>query len=179
MSELKTLARPYAVAAYHFAKERNQLDAWCHMLANIRAIVLHEKIQKILDTPELDEAVLLKMLKPVTEKSLDAYGLNFLKLLIVNHRLELAPMIFKLFEAIKAQAENIVSVDVTTAITLNHAEQSALIDNIVKHLKHKVQASFHVDGAIIAGAVIRVGDDYVLDGSIKTQLTRLKTKFMS
>ena len=179
MSEPKTLARPYAVAAYHFAKEHHQVEAWSIMLANIRSMVLNEQVQKMLNAPGLDAVFLLKMLKPVTEKSLDAHGLNFLKLLIANHRLALAPVMFELFEAIKAEAENIASVDVTTAIVLNSAEQSALVATIVKHLKRNVLPSFHVDDAIIAGAIIRVGDAYVLDGSLKTQLTRLKTKFIS
>jgi len=179
MTELKTLARPYAVAAYHYAEEHRQVDVWTAMLANIRHMVLNERVQKILNTPKMDAATLLTMLQPVTEKSLNANGLNFLKLLIANHRLGLAPVIFELFETIKAEAENVVSVDVTTAITLNDKEQAALVENIVKHLQRKVQPSFHVDDAIIGGAIIRVGDAYVVDGSLHTQLTRLKTKFYS
>ena len=179
MSEPKTLARPYAVAAYYFAKERNQVAAWETMLANIRTLVLTEQMQQIVNSPASDAASLLKMLHAFSEKCLDVSGLNFLKLLIANHRLTLAPVIFELFEAIKAKAENIVSVDVTTAVALNATEQSALIENIVKQLKHQVLPTFHVDDALIAGAVIRVGDAYVLDGSIKTQLTRLNTQFDS
>ena len=179
MSEPKTLARPYAVAAYYFAQERNLVASWETMLANIRTLVLTEQMQQILHSPALDIASLLKMLQSFSEKCLDASGLNFLKLLIQNHRLALAPVIFELFEAIKAEAEKVVSVDVTTAVALNATEQSALIDTIVEQLKHQVLPVFHVDEALIAGAVIRVGDEYVLDGSIKTQLTRLNTQFDS
>ncbi len=177
MSEPKTLARPYAVAAYHFARECNQVAAWETMLANIRTLVLTEQMQQLLHSPAFDAASLLKMLKSFSEKCLDASGLNFLKLLIENQRLVLAPMIFELFEAIKSKAENVVSVDVTTAVALNATEQAALVETIVKQLKQQVLPVFRVDDALIAGAVIRVGDDYVLDGSMKTQLTRLKTKF--
>ncbi|MES2204596.1 MAG: F0F1 ATP synthase subunit delta [Pseudomonadota bacterium] len=177
MSEPKTLARPYAVAAYHFAQECNQVAAWETMLANIRTLVLTEQMQHILHSPAFDTTSLLKLLQSFSEKCLDASGLNFLKLLIANHRLVLAPMIFELFEAIKSKAENVVSVDVTTAVTLNATEQTTLIETIVKQLKQQVLPVFHVDDTLIAGAVIRVGDEYVLDGSMKTQLTRLKTQF--
>lgn len=177
MSEPKTLARPYAVAAYHFAQERNQVAAWETMLANIRTLVLTEQMQQLLHSPTVDTTNLLKVLQSFSEKCLDASCINFLKLLVENRRLVLAPMIFELFEAIKAKAEHVVSVDVTTAIALNTAEQSALVETIAKQLKHQVLPVFHVNAALIAGAVIRVGDDYVLDGSLKTQLTRLKTKF--
>jgi F-type H+-transporting ATPase subunit delta len=178
MSELKTLARPYAVAAYQFARQHHQVDTWLAMLANIRHLVLAEEpMQKILRAPSVDVATFLRMLQPFTKKSLDEHGLNFLKLLRVNHRLVLAPVIFELFEAIKSEAENIIHVDVITAITLNDVEQRALVEKMVKRLNHNVSPAFHVDEAIIAGAIIRVGDKYVLDGSVKTQLERLKTEF--
>lgn len=177
MSEPKTLARPYALAAYYFAHEHNQVAPWETMLANIRTLVLTEQMQQLLQSPALDAASLLLMLKSFSEKCLDASGLNFLKLLIQNHRLALAPVIFELFEAIKEDAEKIISVDVTTAIALSPSEQTDLIENLINQLKHRVLPEFHVDDALIAGAVIRVGDAYVLDGSIKTQLTRLNTQF--
>lgn len=179
MSEPKTLARPYAIAAYYFAQEHHQVAVWETMLANIRGLVLTEQMQQLLNSPALEAGNLLHILRPFSEKCLDASGLNFLKLLIENHRLELAPMIFELFESIKAEAENVVSVEVTTAVALSMTEQSALIEDIVRQLKHQVLPAFHVDNALIAGAVIRVGDKYVLDGSLKTQLTRLKTQFDS
>lgn len=177
MTEPKTLARPYAAAAYQFAKQHHQVDAWVLMLKNLRALVLSEQVQKMLDTPGLDVAKFLAIVQAFSQKALDVHGVNFLKLLIANQRLALAPIILELFEALKAEADHVVAVDVTTAISLNAAEQSALVEDIIKHLKHKVSPTFHVDDAIIAGAVVRVGDAYVLDGSLKTQLARLKTKF--
>ena len=78
MSEPKTLARPYAVAAYYFAKERNQVAAWETMLANIRTLVLTEQMQQIVNSPASDAASLLKMLHAFSEKCLDVSGLNFL-----------------------------------------------------------------------------------------------------
>lgn len=179
MSEPKTLARPYAVAAYYFAQERNQVPAWEIMLSNVSTLVLTDSMQRVLNSPEFDAGRLLNLLKTFSEQCLDASGLNFIKLLIENHRLALAPVIFELFTAIKAEAEQVVSVDVTTAVALKDVEQSTLVDAIVKQLKHQVQPAFHVDEALIAGAVIRLGDEYVLDGSLKTQLTRLKTQFDS
>ncbi len=177
MTELKTLARPYAVAAYEFAKQRNQVNAWANMLANIRALVLTESMHNVLNAPTLDATTFLSLLEPFAKQALDAHGFNFLKLLIVHHRLALAPMIYDLFEALQAQAENIVNVDITTAISLNDDQQRVLAEKIVQHLQQKIAPTFYVDAAIIAGAVVRVGDEYVLDGSIKTQLERLKTQF--
>lgn len=177
MNELKTLARPYAVAAYEFAQQCNQVDIWMAMLANIRLLVLTESMQKILNTPNVEAGTFLTILQPFAQKTLDEHGLNFLKLLVVKHRLALAPVVFELFEELKAQAENIVNINVTTAIVLNDVEQRTLVGKIAKHVNYKISPVFHVDDAIIAGAIIRVGDQYVLDGSLKMQLERLKKEF--
>lgn len=179
MSEPKTLARPYAVAAYRFAQQQKQIDAWSVMLANLRALVLNDAMQKMLRQPMIEADVWMKVLQPVAQKTLDLHGINFLRLLIAHHRLELAPLICELFETIKAEAENIIDVNITTAITLNDAQQQKLVETLVQQLKQKISPHFHVDDAIIAGAVISVGEKYVVDGSLASQLTRLKTKFQS
>lgn len=177
MSEPKTLARPYAIAAYQFAKNNAQLDAWQMMLTNLATLVSNEKIQMALSAPVLDAVAFLKLLAPVIEKTLDSNGVNFLKILIENHRLILAPLILKLFLEIKDAADNIVSVTFTTAISLTDIEQQQLVEKITQQLKQKVLPTFAVDPALIAGAIVSVGDAYVVDGSVKTQLTRLKTNF--
>lgn len=179
MSEPKTLARPYAIAVYRFAQQEQELDAWSVMLANLRALVLNDSIQKMLHQPMIETETWLKILQPVMKNYLGTHGVNFLRLLIANHRLELAPMICELFEKIKAEADNIVDVTITTAITLNDVEQQKLVDTLAQQLQQKISPHFHVDDAIIAGAIFSVGEKYVVDGSLASQLTRLKTKFQS
>jgi len=177
MSELKTLARPYAVAAYEFARERKMVDDWLVMLVNINALVLTEGVQAILHSPMFDADKFIVTLKPFAEKALDAYGFNFLMLLVVNRRLHLISVILELFQRIKAEAEGVLSVRITTAVTLDPSQQNMLVEKLAHQWKKNISPSFLVNDAILAGIVIAVGDDYVVDGSLKTRLMRLKTKF--
>jgi len=84
-----------------------------------------------------------------------------------------------LFEKINDQAQGKVDVVVTTAIVIDSAQQQALTKKISEQLNHEIQPQFEVDPEIIAGAIIRIGDSNVLDGSVKTQLQRLQDKFNS
>lgn len=177
MSELKTLARPYAVAAYEFARERKMVDDWLVMLVNINVLVSTEGVQAILHSPMFDVDKFIVMLKPFAEKALDAYGFNFLMLLVVNRRLHLISVILELFQRIKAEAEGVLSVRITTAVTLDPSQQNMLVEKLAHQWKKNISPSFLVNDAILAGIVIAVGDDYVVDGSLKTRLMRLKTKF--
>lgn len=179
MNEPKTLARPYALAAYRFASQQQQVETWSIMLANLCGVVMNDSMQKILHRPMIDQDAWLKILQPVMQKYLDTNRINFLRLLIAHHRLELAPVIGELFEVIKADAENTTAVTITTAITLNDIEQKKLVAMLGQQLGKKILPRFKVDSAIIAGAIIAVGEKYVLDDALSSQLARLKIKFQS
>lgn len=179
MSELVTLARPYARAAYDFAKEHNACDKWLTMLNAINAIVADDLMQQLLSSSEVDTVALEQIFIKILGERLDKYAYNFLKQLIVNKRLTLAPQIVAMFEKINDQAQGRVDVVIATAIAIDSAQQEALTKKISEKLNHEIQSRFEVNPEIIAGAIIRIGDSDVLDGSVKTQIQRLQDKFNS
>lgn len=179
MSELVTLARPYARAAYDFAKAHNVCDKWLTMLGEIDAVVADDLMQEILSSSEIDATSLEKIFVKILGERLDSFAYNFLKQLIVNKRLTLMPHIVALFEKINDEAQGRVDVVISTAIEMNSEEQQALTKKISEKLNHEIQSRFEVDPEIIAGAIIRIGDSDVFDGSVKTQIQRLQDKFNS
>jgi F-type H+-transporting ATPase subunit delta len=179
MSELVTLARPYARAAYDFAKAHNACDKWLTMLSAIDAVVADDLMQKVLSSSEVGIASLEKIFIKILGERLDSFAYNFLKQLIASKRLTLMPQILTLFEKINDQAQGRVDVVVATAIEIDSAQQQALTKKISEKLNHEIQSRFEVDPEIIAGAIIRIGDSDVLDGSVKTQIQRLQDKFNS
>ena len=53
MAELTTLARPYAKAAFLFAREQNALDKWESMLGLAAALIEDATMAEALDSPAL------------------------------------------------------------------------------------------------------------------------------
>ena len=53
MAELSTLARPYAKAAFEYARERGALAAWSSQLAIVAAVAADERVAAMLDNPAL------------------------------------------------------------------------------------------------------------------------------
>ena len=53
MAELTTLARPYAKAAFLFAREQNALDKWESMLGLAAALIEDATMAEALDRPAL------------------------------------------------------------------------------------------------------------------------------
>ena len=51
MSQLTTMARPYAKAAFASARDGSALDAWSEGLGTLAALVQHEKVAAYLGAP--------------------------------------------------------------------------------------------------------------------------------
>ena len=53
MAEPVTIARPYAVAAFNFAKAKGELAKWSETLAFLVGVYQHQQMQNVLRNPEL------------------------------------------------------------------------------------------------------------------------------
>jgi F-type H+-transporting ATPase subunit delta len=105
---------------------------------------------------------------------LNAEGRALLKLLAENGRLRAAGPIAAQYEALRAEAESRVNVEVTSAAPVEPAQRDALAAAIKKRLKRDVAIEWKTDESLVAGAVIRAGD-LVIDGSVRGELERLAT----
>lgn len=178
MSELATLARPYAVAVYKRAKETDSAARWSDSLAFISSVLKDEFVLKATENPKISKAKLLSLLQDICKDHLNDEGVNFLKLLVQNNRLKLAAFISTIFEKIKADDEGYISAEVTTAYSLSKDEEKSLASTLEKILIKKVQLEIKVDQSLIGGVLIRAGDK-VIDGSIKGQLQQLAKRLLS
>lgn len=53
MAELSTLARPYAKAAFEYAKEHNAINEWEDFLSAASSIVVNEEFASLLNNPAI------------------------------------------------------------------------------------------------------------------------------
>jgi len=174
MAEIQTLARPYADAVFELAEASGELDAWSTALAAVAAIVSNEDVAALMDNPAITDATMADAIIGVAGDDLNAGGANLVRLLVENGRLRAAPSIAALFEQRKADAENRVDVQVTSAVAFSQEQQAALAKSLEKRLSRSVRLSFEQDENVIGGAVIRAGD-LVIDGSLRAQLERMQS----
>ncbi len=173
MAELQTLARPYAKATFELAHEAGALKSWSEQLAQIASAVSDPQVQALITHPALTRAQLAAALSQALEKSLSREGLGFLRLLAENGRLSVAGKIVEQFEALRAEAESRIDVEITTAAPVADAQAQSLAQAIGQRLAREVAVEWKTDDSLIAGAVIRAGD-LVIDGSAKGELERLQ-----
>jgi len=177
MSELTTIARPYAKAAFDFAVEAKAIDSWVNQLAFAAEVAKDKTIEDYLSGGTSVEQAQTLFLK-VCGEQLNSEGQNFIKVMAENERLLVLPLVFEHFLALKAEFEQEITVDVTSAVEITAEQKTTLSAALEKRLARKVKLNCNIDVNIVSGLVIKAGDT-VIDGSIQGKLSRLSTTLQS
>ncbi|WP_199610102.1 F0F1 ATP synthase subunit delta [Flocculibacter collagenilyticus] len=177
MSELTTVARPYAKAAFDFAVEQGAIDKWLEMLVFASEVAKNEAMVQFINgaaSPDKMSGTFIQ----ICGEQLNEHGQNLIKVMAENGRLPALPGVADMFAELKAEYEKEVTVDVASATTLSDAQQDKLSAALEHRLARKVKLNCSVDPTVVGGMVIRAGDT-VIDGSIRGKLNRLADTLQS
>lgn len=172
MSQLTTLARPYAKAAFKAAEEGASLQTWSQGLGLLAALLQQDKVAAYMGNPAHSGEQQANTLLALCGDELDAKLQNLVRLLASNKRLPLLPEIHVLFEDLKAERERVVEVDVVSAFPLDAEAEAKLTASLKSRLDREVKLSSRVDKSLIGGMVVRAGD-LVIDSSVRGKLKKL------
>jgi F-type H+-transporting ATPase subunit delta len=178
VAERATIARPYAKAAFDYARDAKALGPWSKGLQAAAAIVADPRVAEASKSPKWTEAQVIELINDVAGDDLDAGMQNFVRVLAENHRLLLLPEIAEQYAALRAAIENTIDVEVVSAVSLDAAQAEKLAAALSQRFKRQVRMQTSVDSSLLGGAVIRAGD-LVIDGSLKGRLERLGTELAS
>lgn len=170
---LKTIARPYAKAAFDFAIEHKTLDKWSEFLDGMAQIVMDKRIMHVLHNPNISSEQVLALFFSVMP-DLDENCKHLLYLLAEHRHLSVLPDIALLFKQLHAEYKDIMDVWVTSAFDLDKRQAERLKKVLAKRLnKKEINLHCTIDKMILGGAIISAGD-LVIDGSGRSKLSRLK-----
>jgi F-type H+-transporting ATPase subunit delta len=170
---MEELAQVYGRSLFQVALEQGKLDE------------LREQIGQFADALDQNRDLAVFFFSPYfsTAEKQDALGsllegadeilLNFLSLLIENHRM---PVIFRIrqqYERLWEEENRLLPVEITSAIELDQATTESLGRTIGERAGRKVTLAARVDPDILGGIVVRVGNS-ILDASIRNRLEQLR-----
>jgi F-type H+-transporting ATPase subunit delta len=170
--KMTTLARPYAVAAFEYAVEKQDMSAWEVFLQSAAKVAQDVSVQRLLSSPSVTREQLATFFCEILVSLLNTERKNFIQLLVEHDRLMVLPDIALLFGQYRAIQEKTSQAHVISAIPLDDAYQQKLIKVLTARLQRQVELQCEVDPLLLGGVIVRV-DDKVIDGSIRGKLTRL------
>ncbi|WP_413285513.1 F0F1 ATP synthase subunit delta [Vibrio sp. MA40-2] len=177
MSELTTIARPYAKAAFDFAVEKGALDQWGQMLTFASEVTRNEDIKELL-SGSVSADKLSEIFIAVCGEQFDEFGQNLIKVMAENGRLMAFPDICDEFLALKQEYEKEMDVEIISATELSEKQLAAISSKLETRFERKVNLNCSVDETLLGGVVIRAGD-LVIDNSTRGQLGRLSDALQS
>jgi len=104
-------------------------------------------------------------------KDLEEILKNFVLLLVKEQKFKQTDKIIVEFEKYAKKQSGIVEIEVTTASEIGNKTLS----EIKKVFGDKVEAENKIDKSILGGVIVKT-EDKILDGSLKTQLKKMKTQ---
>src|SRR5690554_2852494 len=105
MAELSTVARPYAKAAFEYARDHQALDAWSEMLGTLGQIMASRDVQALVASPKLSSERKVALLVEVADIKVDDAARRFLDELADKRRLPALAAIAGQYERLRADHE--------------------------------------------------------------------------
>ncbi|MBS1709965.1 MAG: ATP synthase F1 subunit delta [Armatimonadetes bacterium] len=172
------VAKRYARALFQAAKRDGILSSVNDDLLAVTAAFRNSSGFKVfLLSPQTDDAQKTQLLEKVFADRVTALTMSALRLLIKKRRDEEIFAIQKEFAELRRQLEGVTRATITSAETLDKGQQSAIVDKIAAKTGRNVEAEFDIDPKLIGGVRV-IYDDYILDGSVRGQLDRMKEKLL-
>ena len=170
---MEEIAAVYARSLFEVAQEQDKLDEIREELGQFAdALADNRELQVFFFSPYfstiekedgLDRAV----------SDADPTLVNFLKLLIENHRMPVIFRVRRVVDGLWREENKLLPVTVTSAVELDQATVSQIGDRISEQTGRKVELSAIVEPDILGGLVVRVGNS-ILDASIRNRLEQLR-----
>ena len=172
---MSAVAERYAAALADVAVERKNSETIKRNLAAfVEAFSSVADLRNALESPALNAEVKRKVIAEVTGKmGLDVAVRNFIYLVVDHRRTEILPEMEEAFLSELNERLGIEDAEVTSAHELNDDEKRQLRTVLEQRTGKKVEARFQIDGALLGGAVVRLGST-IYDGSVRDQLKRLR-----
>jgi ATP synthase F1 delta subunit len=170
---MEEIAQVYSRSLFEVAKEQGKLDEIKEQLGQFSDALEGDRdlavffFSPYFSTPEKQDG--LKKLVDGMEPIL----LNFLDVLIENHRLPAIHRIRRQYDALWDKEMKILPVEVTSAVELDEGTVQHLGDRIGEQTGRRVQLTSTIDPDILGGIVLRVGNS-ILDASIRSRLNQLR-----
>lgn len=171
----QAIAKRYAKAIFEVAVEENRVDDYRQELEQVLALFREvPDFEKVLVNPIYPEDVKLSTVSRVAEiTGMSPITYRFLRLLVEKQRVRFFSDIVSYYRKLQDERENIARAQVTAAVDLDEATLDLIAEALGKVVGKKVVIEFKKDPELIGGVVARVGD-LVWDGSVRTQLKKIK-----
>lgn len=167
------VGKVYAQALFLLAQEEKQAkQVYQELNAAADVMAQNPEFVMLLDVPTLGIEERLSVLRKVIGED---HGImeNFLCLLVEKRRFASLEDIRAAYNKVYHEAFGIAEVFVTTAVPLEEAQRSALIQKMKQKLGKEIELRETTDASLLGGMIVQYGDTR-LDNSLRTRMQQFR-----
>jgi F-type H+-transporting ATPase subunit delta len=170
-----SVARRYAKALFELLDAKSIEAARTGLAWLGQAFSQSPSLKHVLASPAFGADEKLAVLTTLVDKQHSPPVMkNFLSQLVHKNRIGFLPDIADAFASLADQSKGTRQVAVTSAATLNHAEQERVRTRLRDLLKRDVEITFQTEPRLLGGLQIRIGST-LYDSSVRSRLNTMQT----
>nr|Q8KRV1.1 RecName: Full=ATP synthase subunit delta, sodium ion specific; AltName: Full=ATP synthase F(1) sector subunit delta; AltName: Full=F-type ATPase subunit delta; Short=F-ATPase subunit delta [Ilyobacter tartaricus]AAM94910.1 subunit delta [Ilyobacter tartaricus] len=163
------VGKRYAEAIYGIAEANNKVKELYDSLNIVMELYKGDKeFKNLVDHPLVKKEEKKEFINKVFSE-FEKFSLDILCYLVEKNRLSYIRGVVAEYLKIYYTKNRIVDVEATFAIEPSEKQKAKLIEKLEKKTGKKVNLVIKINKAIIAGGIIKIGDE-IIDGSVRRQL---------
>jgi F-type H+-transporting ATPase subunit delta len=169
----------YAKALFGLVKEDNSLDVQKKDIELLYQCIREiPELQDVIQSPVMKASEKIRLFDLSFGDSFSPLTVTFIHLVLESRREEHLSGICRYFlDLIKAE-QGIQAAELVTAAPLDEKLRQSIIRLITRKFDSKVELHEKVDGSIIGGFILRVGDQQI-DASLSSKLEKIKNELIN
>ena len=176
---IERIARRYAVALLDLTlADENKENISKNLDLISKTISESHELKMVLRSPIVSRDKKKKILEEIFSSKIEKVTLKYITGIVDSERADLIEEILKTFSELQDEANNILRVEVKTAIEISKEEENSIVIKLENLTKKKIKPTFKIDEKIKGGFVVKIGD-MVLDSSISHKLEKLRESFLN
>ena len=175
----KLISKTYGDALFELAVEKNKVDVLLEEIEQLKQVLSeNEEFGRLMNHPRIIKEEKIQVVKDVFEGRVSEEILGFLTIVITKDRYRDIDAIIDYFIAEVKRYKGIGIATVTTAVPLREEQRKKVEQKLLDTTQYtKMEMHYEVDGSLIGGMVVRIGDR-VVDSSVRTKLSELQKELL-
>ena len=168
------VAQRYSAALFQAAAEQGSTDQIVSDASYLMDLLAESsEFSQLIHDPLISPEFKNEIFQNLFDQQVNPLTLGFLTMLADKQRERGLVSILEYFQLMIDQESGQIEASVTVATPLGDEQRSALIEKLSLYSGKTVRLKINIDSTIQGGFIAKLGDT-VFDGSIKTQLERMK-----
>lgn len=173
------VAKRYSKAIFDIAVEKKSVSSFEEELQFVvDTLAENSDLNKLLNHPKVTSAQKKDIVKEVFSSRLSQDIVDFIDILIDNHRQDLIFRILEEYKNMSDEINNVVRVTVYSVVALDDVQLNLIKLKLSNMFSKTIILSNKIDESLIGGVYIKAADR-IIDGSVKGKLEQLKKTMLA